>query len=770
MTVSADLDRRYQQAFEALPANVAPLLDNNAIDGNWIDDRRFFFCADQAGNGTIPMLADLDDGLVRQVITQPELVRLTGPFDTVDARYAMPSRDRLAVATERAAWLIDLEARNVLRRIALPAKAAVYSPDGTQACILAGHDLALLDLASGAARQITSGGQPDFPYGQMPQTSQAPISYARRPYPVALWSADGAWLATHRVDERHLAEQTLVEHAPANGGAPRFHRYRFAEAASAELPMVTTVAIELATGRTIESRPEPMHMFAPMTCRGAWFADGMLLRTRTDRYHRRLALVGLDLANGAERELAWETCEAGYLEPHPIVATAPNVRYLRNRDEVIWWSERDGWGHLYLLEAGSARVKRQITSGPWQVRDIVHLDVAARTMLIAAGGLDRSDPVLRTLVRVSLDHEAIEVLATPDGVDLGVRAEWSGSGQADRPDAAVAGWVSAAPDGRAVVLRRSSPTDGSRTVLRDLRNGAELEIAACPPDPAHQTIPRWCDVLAADGETRLKAALYLPDDASEAAALPLIDLIYPGPQSSTLSRAYWSRGADQARALNRLGFAALITDSRGLPLRSRAFHQCGYGDLVEPQLTDHVAVIEQLCERFPVLDKRRVGILGSSAGGYASAIATMRYPETFRAGVAVCGTDDPARYFAGWLEKYVGPDCDGSWARQVTGREAASLRSPLMIVHGDMDENVHPFHAMSLARRLVAAGKTFEQLIVPNQGHLVQGTSAYAQRRIWDFFVRHLLERTPPTEVALEYPPENLVSLSRAFGREALWS
>lgn len=770
MTSGPSRQERYASAFAALPANVAPLLAGNAIDGYWIDAEHFFGHSGHAAPGAepeLPLLVDRRSGAARCLISTETFETLTGQRLTSGARFAMPAPDRLSVADAGRAWLIDLAEQRIVHSLALPEQPASHSPDGLRAVVVKGTDLALIDLQDGTEHWLTQGGLPDFPYGQMPQTGLATVSYQRQPSPFAIWSDDGQWLATHRIDERHLPERVLTENAPEDGSGPRFHRHRYADARAPELPMVTMVAIHPTSGRTIQSAAEPMHMFAPLTCGQAWFAGEWLCWMRTDRYHRRLALIGLNLTTGAETILAEETCTDGYLECHPIVGTPPNMRLLPESGEVLWWSERDGWGHLYLLEAGTSKLLRQVTTGAWQVRDVVHLDVQARTVLIAATGRDPADPLLRCLLRVSLDGGEPELLAAPEGHDLGLRGGWSGGAMASQPWAPVRPLVSAAPDGGAVVLRRSSPAEGSRTLLRDLATGQEVPIAACLPDPAHQVVPIWLDLLAADGETALKAALYLPEGAS--GPLPLVDLIYPGPQSSVLSRAYWNRMSDQARTLNRLGLAALVTDTRGLPFRSRALHQCGYGDLVEPQLADHVAVIGQICARYPQIDPARIGIMGSSAGGYASARAMFRYPEIFRAGVAICGTDDPAHYLSGWLEKYVGPDEDGRWAAQITGQEAARLAGDLMIVHGDMDENVHPFHAVSLVRRLTEAGKSCELVIVPNAGHLVQATSAYAQQRIWDFLLRHLAGEAPSGDCGLRYAAENVAAAGRAAAREGLW-
>lgn len=766
---------RYTRAARLLPANMAAALVNNAVHGYWIDDRRYFFLYEAMVAGAVrrvPMMHDAQAGETRALASDDDLRRWfpDAPAATVAAAdFDLPEPGRLAVRLAGRSHLIDLARDTVVADRHDDAPLA-YAPGGRHAVRVAGHDLALIDLVDGVERRLTADGIADCPWGQAPQTYAATISYRRQPFPVVQFSADGRWLLADRIDERHLPLRTLVENAPADGGPPRFHVHRFATAADVALPIATTAAIELATGRRIEAAPRPVHMFPPVATRHAWFAGDAFYALRTDRWHRHLELAEVRLCDGRERIVAEERVEGGYLEAHPLVGAPPNVRVLPATGELIWWSERDGRGHLYLLDAATGGTRRQITRGDFQVRDILHVEEATRTLLLAVTGLDPTDYLLRTIVRAHLDRDGLDILVRPCGADLGARAALDGPFAADRPYALPRGPGSVSPGGHWAVVRRASPANGVTTIVADLATGRETTLATLDRAAITMSEPVWLDLVAADGATPLRAALYLPADHDGEAALPLIDCIYPGPQSVVLARSFWGRMQCQAQALAALGFAVVVADTRGLPMRPRALHQAGYGDLLEPQLADHVAIVAQLRARFAFIDRARAGIVGSSAGGYASATALFRYPDIFTAGVAICGTDDPAHYFAGWLEKYVGPDGDDRWARQVTGREAAGLRGALMIVHGDMDENVHPAHAISLARRLTDAGKSFDLVIVPNEGHLLQATSADVQRRMWDFFLRHLRGEEPPgDDHAPRYRAEDVAAMARAAAHEAAW-
>jgi dipeptidyl aminopeptidase/acylaminoacyl peptidase len=183
-----------------------------------------------------------------------------------------------------------------------------------------------------------------------------------------------------------------------------------------------------------------------------------------------------------------------------------------------------------------------------------------------------------------------------------------------------------------------------------------------------------------------------------------------------------------------------------------------------------VAVLDQLFKRHAFLDRTRVGLLGVSGGGLAAARALFDYPETFTAAVAIAGNHDSRHYIAGWLNTYGGPDDRGAWREQSSAAAAHKLRGDLFLITGDMDENVHPSHTLQLADALITANKDFDLLIVPTPGHMVLLTSAYAQRRAWDFLVRKLAGGEPPKGFDLKFDPADLASAGKATLRESLWS
>jgi dipeptidyl aminopeptidase/acylaminoacyl peptidase len=261
--------------------------------------------------------------------------------------------------------------------------------------------------------------------------------------------------------------------------------------------------------------------------------------------------------------------------------------------------------------------------------------------------------------------------------------------------------------------------------------------------------------------------MFLPDGFDSARRYPLVDHIYPGPQVAHKPQLYESLTAAMPMALSRIGFVVIMLDTRGVPTNSRRHHQAGYGHLLEPQLADHAAVIRQLCDRHSFLDRARVGVVGASGGGAAAARALFDYGDVYKVGVAICGNHDSSHYAAIWSDKYRGPGSPQAWIDQSNAAAAHKLQGRLLLISGDMDENVHVSQTLALTDALIRAHKDFDLLIVPNAGHDVAMTNGYTQRRVWDYFVRYLLGAQPPENFALTFTSHELAQFTRRCRQEA---
>jgi dienelactone hydrolase len=766
---------RYQRAARITPAGIGPSLTGALGDGYWLDDRHFFFCVigaiAEGTYGYLPKIVDAVSGEVKPVLEIAAIAALisknsegeVAPADLAGAQYDMPSIDVLVVTLGGGAYRIGLGGPALLRVEPLDGIMSLHSPDGARACFLKEHAVWIRDRRSGVAEQLTPDGERYHAFGAAPESSITPLSTRKAPLPCGLWSADSAWFVTHRIDERHLPESGLVENAPPGGERPAAHVFKVSSL-DAEPAQVEFFACHPASGRSFSTaaRPVNIQVASPFIFRGCWFAGDSVYFLDWERHASAVALAAMSLESGEVRTVLAETAESGWIDLHPAVGGLPMVRPLPASGELIWCSQRDGAAHLYLHDLADGTLKAQITRGEWAVREIVHVDEARRRLLFLASGFEgQTDPTQRRLCAVGFDGGAVETVLALEA-DIAAKPDpLSGVEQLKpfRPSYAASG---ASPDGGYVVASVGAADLATRFVLIETESGRQTELSRIDID-ARWTAPQPQPfrVIAADGVTRLNGAMYFPSDFDPQASYPLVDYIYPGPQMNWFARRFPNPIMLSLQAVAELGAVGIILETRGMPGRDRAFHQAGGGHLLEPQLSDHVAAVEQLCRRHAFLDRDRIGIFGQSGGGHAAARALFDYPQVFKVGVAVCGNHDNRNYIAHWIDKYGGRPGSAERDSQSNVEVAHKLQGRLLLMHGDMDDNVHPGHTLAVCAALIAAGKDFDQLIVPGATHAILYESPYAVQKLWSFFVRYLIGAEPPADFALRWRPSDMAAALR---------
>ena len=423
----------------------------------------------------------------------------------------------------------------------------------------------------------------------------------------------------------------------------------------------------------------------------------------------------------------------------------PSVRVLRNGD-VVWYSERDGWGHLYYYNGRTGKLRNQITRGQWIVRDIVRVDEAAGKINFTAGGVaPERDPYYLHLYSVKLDGSALTLLTPEDGEHSLLTPEkpLQKFGPAADSFASETEKSSFSASGKYFVHSHSRPDKPPQLTVTSVasRRVKPLESAdiSVLERGGYQAIEPF-RVLAADGKTPIYGNIHRPSNFDPKNKYPVIDSIYPGPQVSRAAKTFSAAVFDTlgAQALAELGFIVITIDGRGTPHRSKAFLDDVYGQMGKAgNLADHVAGIRQLAERYPFMDIDRVGIYGVSGGGYASTHAILTYPDFYKVAVSSEGNHTQLGYVSAWGETFNGPVGEADYASAGNEHLAVNLRGKLLLMHGDMDDNVSPSLTMRVVDRLIKANKDFDLLIMPNGNHGVF-ISPYFLRRQWDYFVRHL--------------------------------
>ncbi|MFD3685675.1 DPP IV N-terminal domain-containing protein [Nocardiopsis sp. NPDC058631] len=619
------------------------------------------------------------------------------------------------------------------------------SPDGKLIAFVRDHDLWLRERNTGEERRLTTDGGPDHSYATPPDITAfrhvlEPLGI--RTPPLLAWSADSTRIATHRIDQRRVERMHLTQARPPGGGRPVLHSYRYAMVGDEHVPTALMVAVDVAAGTltTADCGPQVAGYLSEFQSGHAWWGhrDEELFWTTGDRGNRALTLWAMDPGTGRTRTVHREEGESP-VQSHPVFGTRPNIRVLPNGD-VVRWSDRSGWGHLHLVGADGS--DRALTSGEWLVVDLVSAD-PEYAYFTATGRDAAADPYARAFCRVDLATGRVDTLLE-DGRDHEVTASPDGRCFVD-----VVSWID--EPARTLLLDR----DGNTTATLDTADASALVEAGFEP-------PERFTVKAADGVTDLWGLLYRPHGLDPDRKYPVLDETYPGPQTSVVSVRYprsCGPAHDHAVSMAALGFAVVVVDTRGTPRRSKAFQTATRGEGDTVGLDDHVAVITQLGQLHPWMDLDRVGIYGHSGGGYESARALMLHPEFFKAAVSSAGGHDALVYHAAWGETYVADPGDDLYAAHATEAHAGNLVGKLLLVHGELDDNVTPHVTMRLVDALIDADRDFDLLIVPNADHSLLARQRYWWRRRWDYFVRHLMGETPP-EYALTPRPVDAATVA----------
>jgi dipeptidyl-peptidase 4 len=772
-----------ERAAKVLTYNLADALQNMRITPHWMSNHDVLWYRRHAGQG------------VEYVVMNANTGQKTPAFDhqrlAVAALKAAPNSaihaDELnvvAIEPEGAAFRVKLR---VLPNLTVSYELASYtcvnsllpsnkpdelvSPDGHRAVFTRNDDLWIRDRNTGQERQLTTDGEPFFSYGKLSDHSFVTIPHLRNhskipPVGVA-WSPDGKILVGTRTDERSIENYPYVAWSPPDGAGfrPILYNLRLALLGDKGEEERHSFVIDVESGKKRDVEL-PQGWFLSSTL--SWSANSKLYYALAYTIgNKTSALVEIDALSGKARSVIEET-SATHIEPNEFIYSAPDVRILGGGKEAIWFSERDGWGHLYLYDVATGTLKNRITSGQWLVRDIIHVDEAPRIIYFIATGRETGrDLYYRHLYRVSFDGSDLKLVTSED-------AEHEIEGQPADFIAALYGISSpeayVSPSGRFVVDTYSTVNTPPVTVLRSTADGsvvAKIEQAdASAIYSAGWRPPERYKVKASDGQTDLYGVIYLPPDYRTDRSYPVIDAFYGGPQQIVAPRSFEdavSSGISR-ESLAQLGFIVVAIDARGTPGRSRAFHDIGYGNFADPQIEDHIAAIKDLAKRFGTLDLDRVGVYGHSFGGYVSARAILSHPEFYKVAVSAAGSQNYQGLYEGFEPAFGIPDyghgerfrpradaIPENYKLLDNAHFASNLGGHLMLVYGDMDENVLPGVTLQLADALIKANKSFDLIYLPNRTHEL-GRDPYYVRRMWDYFVEHLMRAEPPENFNLNAP------------------
>ena len=608
---------------------------------------------------------------------------------------------------------------------------ATTSPDGKYTVFIRDWNLWMKENATGKEQALTTDGVKDFGYA----TDNAGWIHSNRA--IVHWSPDSKKIATYQQDQRHLNDMYLVK---TKVGAPELKSWKYPLPGDKKIIKIHRVIIDISkTPKVIKFKMKPddrrSTLWDDIASRGklidvAWSDDSKRLAfVSTTRDHKQANLRIADATTGEVKNIMEEKVATQFESGQDDICW----RYLSKSNEVIWYSERSDWGHLYLYDATTGALKNKITTGAYVVRYILRVDEKKRQIYFVAGGKEaNNNPYYRYAYRVGFNGKGLKLL-TPSKGDHTVRFS---------------------PDGKYFIDSYSQPNVPPVYEVRSA--SGKLMTTLEKTDISALTATGWkapapFKVKSADNKWDLYGLLFTPNKMEAGKKYPVIVYIYPGPQGGSVGGWGFYPAKGDCQALTELGFVVVRLEGSCNPKRSKSFHDACYGNMGENTLPDQIAGLKQLAAKHNFIDLNKVGIWGHSGGGFATAAAMLRYPDFFKVGISESGNHDNRNYEDDWGERYIGVEKVGesgvsNYAQQANQKYAKNLKGKLLIIHGGMDDNVPPYNSYLLADALMKANKDYDFILLPHARHGFGRDRNYIMRRRWDYFVRHLQNATPPKE------------------------
>lgn len=594
-------------------------------------------------------------------------------------------------------------------RNATPRQADNVSPDGRWEAFVKNHNLFIRDKESGKVKQLSSDGETYYSFGRN-DTKSSGIEESVNAY----WSGDSKFFVVTRQDRRACTRFEIInpltpypamkEYVWEVGGDKNVIQY--------ELFYCTVDSLEL---KKVDWAGDWKDAFCYLSHVGE-NSDEIYFIKRNRDYDKQ-ALMRFNPYTKEMLQVFGDTTA-------PFVNDAfYNVTFLNDGEDILWWSERDGWGHFYLYDK-TGRLKKQVTDGSWVSGKILLIDTLGRELYMEGYGREGGNPLYSYVYRVGMDDGKVTLLTPGEGNHH----------------------VEISPDRRYIIDTYSRVDLAPRVEVRDMKGRLLVKLEEGDLTELYSKgwrMPEQVVVKAADGMTDLYGVMWKPFDFDSTRVYPVIEYVYPGPQSEYLPVDF-SVTNKYCSALAQLGAIVVHIGNRGgNALRGLAYHTYGHGNHRDYALADHKAALEELCNRYSFMDRERIGIFGHSAGGTLAAVAMLTEPDFFKVGVCASGGYDDNIYNKNYVERYVGRLPKGK--KYPTVMELASgLKGKMLLVTGSQDDNVHPAQTYRLVDALEKAGKNFDLLELPSERHVYLFQSArYFEDRVLDYFDRHLVQVKP---------------------------
>lgn len=692
---------------------------------HWVDQTSAFWYVRQTEKGKEYVKVDAASKKRTALFDQQKMVSaLTEKAGREINAYNLPlqncrlniSLDTLRFQLDGKFWAYSIKNNRLLDEGAIPSRgkerhwmevddekegSPVTSPDGKWTAFIKNDNVYVREVATGKEKQLSQDGTLSNYYS----------SYIQ-------WSPDSKSVVSCRIRPVEKRYVYYVESSPADQAQPKLHKQEYAKPGD-ELRFKVPCIFEVESGRRLIPSTElfshQYELSGPM-----WNADSKAITFEyNERGHKVYLVLEMSAVDGSVRTLIEEK-EEKYVNYPRIYRN-----YLGDGKRIIWSSERDNYNHLYLYDRATGKPLNQITKGEWYVRGVQHVDEANEVIYFSANGMKKGeDPYLIHYYKINFDGSNLVELTPEEGMHQC--------------------WYSS--DYKYLVDVYSKVDQAPIAVLRDAKNGKirmQLDKADISALLANDwKAPEVFSAKGRDGKTDMWGVIYRPSNFDPSKKYPVIEYIYSGPGDQYVPKTFSSYNWWMT-SLAELGFIVVQVDGMTTSFRSKEFEEVCYKNLKDAGLPDHIAWIKAAAQKYPYMDIDRVGIFGCSAGGQESTGAVLFHPEFYKAAYSACGCHDNRMDKIWWNELWMGYPVDESYSACSNVDNAHLLSRPLMLVVGELDDNVDPASTMQVANALIKANKDFELVVIPGAHHTMG--EDFGEHKRYDFFVRHLMGVTPPS-------------------------
>lgn len=738
----------YARAEQVLYYTAQQKVDYSSVTANWFDNDKFWYRT-LTPTGSKYVLVDAPKGKRSDAFDQQKLAAAISTATSKNyAAELLPFRNisyadngnSILFSTNKKNYKADLKTYTVTedtaKAIDKNAKQnEVLSPDGSKAAFIKEYNLWVRDVATNKLTQQTTDGIKNFGYA----TDNA--GWKHSDAAILRWSPDSKKIATFQQDERKAGDMYLVS---TNVGHPILEQWKYPLPGDSNIITIQRVIINVDESKVIRFQmPADQHrgtLSDDISSSGTfddvdWSDDKTELAfVSTSRDHKVENFRIANAETGAVRDVFEEKVATQYESGQGAI----NWRYLSKTKEIIWYSERNNWAHLYLYDATTGKLKNQITKGNFAVTEMLKVDEKKRVIYFLADGNDKINPYFTHFYKIGFDGKNLVDLTPEAGMHE----------------------IQSSPSYNYFIDDYSQPNVPDVFVLKNMDGKVILPLEKT--DVSRLAATGWkpvqpITVKAHDDTTNLYGLMYTPTNFDSTKKYPVIVYIYPGPQGGSIG-GNWSFIATRGdnNALAQLGFIVVQIEGSSNPLRSKSFHDMSYGFMADNTLPDQIYGVRQLAARYSYIDTNRVGIWGHSGGGFATACAMFKYPDFFKVGISESGNHDNRNYEDDWGERYIGlltkdPGSVDNYNAQANQVYAGNLKGKLMLAHGLMDDNVPPYNTLLVVEVLEKANKDYDLVIFPNSHHGYGQYSLYMMRKRWDYFVKNLMGKEPPKEYSIRY-------------------